>query len=76
MFGKEFGKGSSVVFTCVVGVHYDARCSERLIKVPSTSESSVVRQALGNSIRRERMRRYCTAEMFRHVGRMQTRVAG
>ena len=38
MFGKEFGKGSSVVFTCVVGVHYDARCSERLIKVPSTSE--------------------------------------
>lgn len=53
MFGKEFGKGSSVVFCCVVGVHYDARCSERLLKVPSTSESSVVRQALGNSIRRE-----------------------
>ena len=53
MFGKEFGKGSAVLFTCVVAVRYDARCSERLIKVPSTSESSVVRQALGNSIRRE-----------------------
>jgi hypothetical protein len=75
MFGKEFGKGSSAVFTCVVGVHYDARCSERLIKVPSTSESSVVRQALGNSIRRED-EKTPTVEMFRHVGRMQTRVAG
>jgi hypothetical protein len=75
MFGKGFGKGSSVVFTCVVGVHYDARCSERLIKVPSTSESSVVRQALGNSIRRED-EKTPTVEMFRHVGRMQTRVAG
>ena len=75
MFGKEFGKGSSVVFCCVVGVHYDARCSERLLKVPSTSESSVVRQALGNSIRRED-EKTPTVEMFRHVGRMQTRVAG
>jgi hypothetical protein len=51
-FGKEFGKGSSVIFTWIVGVRYDARCEKKLIEVPSIPEPTVVRQALGNSIRR------------------------